>query len=159
MRYTNIYQDIHLFLKLRDDHTFLMYGSGGEWVGLKNHMFCTVRKMQKYLDAPLADTESTYYTNMNYFNRGNVLLLFTILSTSKFCIYDYFWLSILSLTGDPWPGFLLIMKRHDYELKSYRYEALQGSVRFPPHTSHYSYCIYSSQPMYMVIKPCQRSTG
>ena len=156
MRYANIYQDIHLFLKLRDDHTFLMYGSGGGWLGLKNHMFCTVRKMQKYLDAPLADTESTYYTNMNYFNRGNVLLLFTILSTSKFCIYDYFWLSILSLTRDPsdHEKALLI-----YELKSYRYEALQGSVRFPPHTSHYSYCIYSSQPMYMVIKPCQRSTG
>ena len=30
-------QDIHLY-----DYTFLMYGSGGEWVGLKNHMFCTV---------------------------------------------------------------------------------------------------------------------
>ena len=52
VRYTNIYQDKHLFLELRDDHTFLMYGSGGGWLGLKNHMFCTVRKMQKYLDAP-----------------------------------------------------------------------------------------------------------
>ena len=38
--------------ELRDDHTFLMYGSGGGWLGLKNHMFCTVRKMQKYLEAP-----------------------------------------------------------------------------------------------------------
>ena len=46
--YTNIHQDIHMFLELRDDHTFLMYGSGGGWVVLKNHMW----KMQKYLDAP-----------------------------------------------------------------------------------------------------------